>query len=74
MKITTKRSPKMVIRCKVYCSSVEKLLHSDRSKGFVHKARFGPAGQIEIATYKEDVFTPGKEYYLDFTEATNEEA
>lgn len=28
-----------------------------------------PSGTIEVGTYKEDHFEPGKEYFVDFTEA-----
>lgn len=28
-----------------------------------------PSGSLKIGVYKEDVFQPGKEYYLDVSEA-----
>lgn len=28
-----------------------------------------PTGEIRIGVYKQDVFEPGKEYYIDITEA-----
>lgn len=39
---------------------------SEENKKFFH---FTPSGMLEIATYKEDIFTPGKSYYLDILEA-----
>jgi hypothetical protein len=39
---------------------------SDENKQFF---AYTPVGNIEIGQYKEDVFVPGKEYYVDFTEA-----
>jgi len=38
---------------------------SEENKRFFE---YTPSGQLEISVYKEDVFQPGKSYYLDLTE------
>lgn len=38
---------------------------SEENKGFYEAT---PAGKIILATYKEDHFCPGQEYYVDFSE------
>lgn len=40
---------------------------SDENKSFFDAT---PSGLLEIAVYKQDVFVPGKEYYLDLSLAT----
>jgi hypothetical protein len=39
---------------------------SDENKNFFE---YTPYGNLQLGTYKEDYFEPGKEYYLDFIEA-----
>jgi len=74
-----------MVRTKFVCSEVTKQQHWDKSKGFLYRAKFyavhdgseenkaffdaTPAGNLELATYKRDLFEPGVEYYLDFTKA-----
>lgn len=29
-----------------------------------------PSGSLEVGTYKQDVFAPGQEYYIDITPAS----
>lgn len=74
----------MTTRCKFRCDSVTKFKHSQK-EGFVYNAKFGvvygdspenkqffastPTGQLEVGTISPDHFEPGKEYYLDITEA-----
>lgn len=57
--------------------------YNNSNKKFVYTAKFyvvtsgseennkffeyTPSGNIDIGTYKEDVFEVGKEYYVDFT-------
>lgn len=71
-------------RCKFKCQSVTKRLgfngdpfNYDAEFQVVYggspenKAFFAatPSGSIKVATFKEDQFVPGKEYYVDFTPA-----
>lgn len=72
-------------RCKFFCHSVTKQLHWDKSKGIVYSAKFSavtsgseenkaffeatPNGTIEIGQFKANLFSPGKEYYVDIEEA-----
>lgn len=39
---------------------------SEENKNFF---KWTPSGEVKLSTMKEDHFIPGKEYYLDFTEA-----
>ncbi|HEV3118477.1 MAG TPA: hypothetical protein VGY58_15615 [Gemmataceae bacterium] len=39
---------------------------SEENKRFF---QYTPSGSLTIGVYKEDVFEPGKEYYLDITPA-----
>lgn len=39
--------------------------NSDENKKFFAAT---PSGQIKLSTLREDTFTPGKCYYVDFTE------
>lgn len=71
-----------MIRCKAQCYEVTKRTNSD---GFVYDAKFNavygtssenkeffaatPTLNISVCTLRADNFTPGKEYYVDFTEA-----
>lgn len=68
-------------RCKFQCQSVtkakygEKLLYtaefqavyagSEENKKFFE---WTPSGTLRLGVYKEDLFEPGKEYYLDISE------
>ena len=74
----------MTVRCKFTCQSVTKRVHWDRSGKYIYEAEFSavhdgseeskaffeatPSGTLKIGTYKEDVFEPGKAYYIDITE------
>lgn len=39
---------------------------SDENKKFFE---FTPSGSLKVGTYREDIFVPGKEYYIDISEA-----
>ena len=41
---------------------------SDENKEFF---KWTPSGSLKIGVYKEDIFQPGKDYYVDLTEAGN---
>lgn len=72
----------MTTRCKFRCNEVTKRSFKD---GFEYTAKFSavysgsednkeffkytPSGSLDIGVYKEDLFQPGKEYYIDITEA-----
>lgn len=73
-----------MVRCKFTCIEVTKRQHwRDRSR-FVYEASFTavtdgspendsffeatPSGTLKIGTYRDDIFQPGKDYYLDITE------
>lgn len=74
----------MSTRAKYVCTEVSKRLAWNSKERFVYAAKmmavtggspenekffeYTPTGNLEIGTYKEDVFQPGQEYYLDFTE------
>ena len=74
-----------IVRCKYRCQSVLKKCHWDKLKGFLYESEFlavhdgseenkkffeaTPSGSLKLATYKEDLFQPGKEYYIDIIEA-----
>lgn len=76
-----------MVRAKFVCTSVEKCLNWERSKGFMYRAKFTPvvsgspenekfysltpSGSVELASYKEDLFVPGQSYYLDFSPAAD---
>lgn len=71
-------------RAKFVCTSVTKSRHWGDPGKFLYTAKFNPvtsgseenkkfyeltpSGTIELGQYKEDLFAPGKEYYIDFTE------
>ena len=71
-------------RCKFHCQSVEKSWDRSKEK-FVYTAKFSavydgseenkkffeytPNGALSIGLYKEDLFVPGRDYYLDMSEA-----
>ncbi len=73
----------MSVRCKFTCVEVRKFLGYDRRMLFAakfnpvmanspeNKAFYDatPSGSLDLATYQEDLFTVGQEYYLDITEA-----
>ena len=72
-------------RCKFHCQKITKMVHWNGQGKFVYSAEFfvvhgdspenkaffeaTPSGTLSLAVYKEDLFTPGKEYYLDISEA-----
>lgn len=75
----------MTVRCKYTCNKVVKsTAWSDKTK-FLYEAEFSPvmdgseenkkfydatpSGHLKVGTYKQDVFEPGKSYYIDITEA-----
>lgn len=74
----------MTTSCKFRCTSVTKSEHWDKQKGFLYSAEFSPvtsgspenekffaatpAGSLKVSTVTQDIFVPGKEYYLDITE------
>lgn len=69
-------------RCKFQCTEVTKTLY--HGKRLLYTAGFSavvddseenkkffawtPSGSLKLGTYKEDLFQPGKEYYLDISE------
>ena len=73
----------MTTRCKFKCTSVEKSVGWDNFE-FLYAAKFTavydnspenkeffaatPSGNLIVSTVKQDVFQPGKSYYLDITE------
>lgn len=75
----------MQTRAKFRCESVTKRKHWDTTKGCVFDAELvpvmggseenkafweaSPGGSLKLATIKDHGFEPGKEYYLDITEA-----
>lgn len=74
----------MTVRAKFKCIEVTKrqswsdtkLLYAAKfspvTQGSEENKRFydaTPSGHIELATYKEDLFQVGAEYYIDFTKA-----
>ena len=73
----------MIVRCKYTCQSVTKRKHWQQKDRFLFEAEFSavtdgseenkkffeytPSGTLKIGTYKEDLFEPGKDYYLDIS-------
>jgi hypothetical protein len=73
------------VRCKFKCVSVTKQTPWNAKPGFLYTADFQPvtsgseenkefydatpSGSLKLATYKEDHFQPGVEYYIDITPA-----
>ena len=74
-------------RAKFICNAVSKSKHWDGSGRFVYTAKFSPvmsgseenkqfyaatpSGTIELAQFNEDVFEPGRNYFIDFSEAVD---
>ncbi len=72
-------------RCKFACMSVEKSVDWRAKGSFLYAAKFTavtgkspeneaffaatPSGSLSVSTVTQDLFTPGKSYYLDITEA-----
>jgi len=72
-------------RAKFVCTTVSKSKHWDGSGRFLFTAKLNPvmsgseenkkfytatpSGNIELGQFGEDVFEPGKSYFVDFTEA-----
>lgn len=68
----------MTTRCKVFCNTVEKVeggfkanfqacySGSKENEDFFHLT---PCINFDLQTLKEQSFIPGKEYYIDITEA-----
>ncbi len=77
-----------MIRCKFQCTEVSKRIGWS-GHAFLHAAKFTavtngspenekffastPGGSLEVDTVAVDVFEPGKEYFLDITEAPESE-
>ena len=75
----------MATRCKFTCMAVKKM-HNRNPDRFLYEAEFSavygdseenkkffewtPSGSLRVGIYKEDVFMPGKDYYIDIFEAT----
>jgi hypothetical protein len=73
----------MTTRCKIVCQAVTKTLYADGEFGYESRFSFvtsgspeneqfykwTPGGEVRVAITKNDVFVPGKQYYLDFVEA-----
>ena len=73
----------MFTRCKFICSKVTKI-HDSYRKRFTYEAEFSavydnseenkkffectPSGNLKLGVYKEDLFQPGNEYFLDISE------
>ncbi len=73
------------VRVKISCNSVTKTLHWQDKEKHLYTAEFSvvtsgseendkyfeatPSGIVKLATFKEDHFKVGQDYYLDFTEA-----
>jgi len=71
-------------RCKFRCNSVTKTLAVQSPLEYVYQAEFTavtcgskenenffkwtPSGSLKIGVYKNDIFQPGKEYYIDISE------
>lgn len=74
----------MTTRAKFLCNSVRKFADWHDKTRFMYEAEFSavtsgseenkqffaftPSGSVKLATYKEDRFQPGQEYFLDFSE------
>ena len=72
----------MTVRCKFQCVGVTKRVAWQRPGYYSYEADFQavadtpqnkqffeatPSGSLKIATYKEDVFQPGHDYFIDIT-------
>jgi hypothetical protein len=73
------------MRAKFNCLSVTKSKHWDGTGRFIFNAKMTPvmngseenkefyastpSGNIELVQFNEDLFEPGKMYFVDFTEA-----
>lgn len=73
-------------RAKFLCYSVTKSKHWDGTRRYLYTASLNPVtsgsdenksfftstptGSITLGSFSEDLFEPGKEYFVDFTEAT----
>ena len=71
------------VRCKFSCNSVVKRLENRKEKRFVYTYEFSvvysgseennkyfaytPSGQLNVGSFKDDLFEPGKEYFIDIT-------
>jgi hypothetical protein len=72
-------------RFKFRCNSVSKRLDNVKEKRFVYTYEFSavydgseenkhyfaytPSGQLNVGAFKDNLFEPGKEYFIDITEA-----
>lgn len=75
----------MTVRCKFRCNSVEKRLDNYKEPRFLYTYDFSavysgseenekffaytPSGSLKVGSFKDDLFEPGKEYYLDILPA-----
>lgn len=73
------------VRCKFRCNSVTKRLDNYKEPRFLYTYEFSavysgseeneryfaytPSGTLTVGALKDDLFEPGKEYYLDIVEA-----
>lgn len=73
------------VRCKFRCESVHKRLDTGKEKRFLYQFEFyavyegseenkkyfayTPSGNLKVGSFRDDLFEPGKEYYIDITEA-----
>lgn len=71
------------VRCKFSCNTVKKT--TDREHGFLYTYEFSavysgseenkkffaytPSGSLNVGAFKDDLFEPGKEYYIDIIPA-----
>ena len=72
-------------RCKFHCISVRKFIAYDKKTLF--EAEFSavttgsdenkkffewtPTGSLKIGVYRDDVFEPGRDYYIDISDASD---
>lgn len=75
----------MSTRCKFKCQSITKSCDWHGTEKFLFDAKFQavtsgspennsffaatPNGSLTVGTYRDDIFVPGKEYYIDIIEA-----
>jgi len=76
----------MKVQCKFQCNCVTKRAEWNNSDAFVYEAEFSavttgseenkeffkytPNGSLKVGVYKDDLFQPGKFYYINIEEAS----
>lgn len=69
----------MTTRCKFHCDSVTEFKEGAKAMFYaVHNGSpenekfflYTPSASMELQLVKKNVFVPGKQYYIDITEAT----